>query len=203
LHKTIVSPLAGLDPFLLCYSTHGLHRGLHSYAASRLKVAAGAPAPNLALASRSKLHTDVENSYCTVRVTISEWVAPPAAVAITVTCETPTHAGEAALTKADPGDGAALDVARYGCRGGTGHKCRRGIKAGGISTVPFWKPATAQVTVWSVEPFTVAANCCGAAGTVRPCRFQFHFGFAVESSARDGLGPTGGDDVGIAFPPGS
>ncbi len=112
MREAIVSPLAGLDHFLLCYSTHGLRRGLHSYAASRLKVAGRrAPAPNFTLASRYKLYTDVENYSCTVRVTLSEWVAPPAAVAMTVTCETPTRVGEATVTKADPGDGAAVAVA--------------------------------------------------------------------------------------------
>lgn len=51
---------------------------------------------------------------------------------MTVPCETPTGVGEATVTKADPGDGAAVDLARYGCRGGSGHKGRRGIKASGI-----------------------------------------------------------------------
>jgi hypothetical protein len=36
MREAIVSPLAGLDHSLLCYSTHGLRRGLHSYAAARL-----------------------------------------------------------------------------------------------------------------------------------------------------------------------
>jgi hypothetical protein len=48
MREAIVSPLAGLDHSLLCYSTHGLRRGLHSYAAARLE-AAGRRA-------RSKLH---------------------------------------------------------------------------------------------------------------------------------------------------
>lgn len=98
--------------------------------------------------------------YCTVNVTTSPCEAPPAATAVTLICDVPNAVGVATVTKVDPGKAASADVAVTVTVAGLG------TTAGAVyrpvpSTVPFeLPPVTAQVTLWSVEPFTVALNCC-------------------------------------------
>ena len=98
--------------------------------------------------------------YCTVKVTTSPCAAPPAAVAVTVIWNVPNAVGAATMTRADPGAVAAAEVAVTATVAGLG------TTAGAVyrpvpSTDPLaLPPVTAQVTVWLVEPFTVAANCC-------------------------------------------
>lgn len=72
----------------------------------------------------------------------------------------PKPVGVATVTKVDPGEMASVDdaatvtVAGLGTTGGTLY---RPVP----STVPFeFPPETAQITLWLVEPFTVALNCC-------------------------------------------
>jgi hypothetical protein len=102
----------------------------------------------------------IDCPYCTVNVTGSPCAAPPAAVAVTVICVVPSAVGVATVTNVDPGDVAAADVAVTVTVAGFG------TTAGAVyspvpSTVPLvLPPMTAQVTLWLVEPFTVAANCC-------------------------------------------
>lgn len=98
--------------------------------------------------------------YCTVNVTRSECAAPPVAVAVTVICDVPNAVGVATVTKVDPGKVASADEAVTVTVTGFG------TTAGAVNNpVPFTvplalPPVTAQVTFWSVEPFTVALNCC-------------------------------------------
>lgn len=98
--------------------------------------------------------------YCTISVTMSGFGAAPTAVAVTVICQAPNLVGVAKFTRADPGAVAAADVAVTVAVAGLG------TTAGAVysplaSTVPFaFPPATAQVTLWFAELFTVAENCC-------------------------------------------
>jgi hypothetical protein len=97
--------------------------------------------------------------YCTVNVTTSPCAAPPAAVAVTVICDAPNAVGVATVTKVDPGVVVAADVAVTVTVAGFGTTA--GAEYSPPSTVPFaLPPVTAQVTLWLVEPFTVAVNCC-------------------------------------------
>ena len=99
-------------------------------------------------------------AYCTISVTTSACDAPPAAAAVTVTCVVPTAVGACTVTADDPGDAASADVADTVTLDGFG------TTAGAVYspvafTVPFVvPPVTAQVTLWLVELFTVAVNCC-------------------------------------------
>ena len=101
----------------------------------------------------------VNAPYCTIRVTTSPCAAPPAAIAVTVICDVPNRVGVCTVTAADPGEVAAADAAVTVTVAGFG------TSAGAVyspvaSTAPFaLPPVTAQVTLWSVELLTVAANC--------------------------------------------
>jgi hypothetical protein len=118
-----------------------------------------APRTSKEVFSASVLRTTTDR-YCTVKVTASPCAAPPPAVAVTVICDVPNAVGVATVTNVDPGFAAAADVAVTVTVAGFG------TTAGAVyrpvpSTVPLALPfMTAQVTLWLVEPFTVAANCC-------------------------------------------
>jgi hypothetical protein len=96
----------------------------------------------------------VKSPYCTVSVTTSPCGAPPAAVAVTVTCDVPTAVGAATVRKADPGAAPVAGIAVTVTVAGFG------TTAGGVYSpvppiVPFaLPPVTAQVTLW------LAVNCC-------------------------------------------
>jgi len=95
-----------------------------------------------------------------LKVTTSPCAAPPAAVAVTIICDAPTPVGVATVTKVDPGVEAAADVAVTVTVAGFG-----ATAGAAYSPVPFTvpfplPPVTAQVTLWLVESFTVAVNCC-------------------------------------------
>jgi len=85
--------------------------------------------------------------YCTISVTISPCAAPAAAVAVTVIWDVPNAVGIATVTKVDPGEAAAADVAVTVIVAGFG------TTAGAVynpvpSTVPLpLPPATSQVTL--------------------------------------------------------
>ena len=95
----------------------------------------------------------VNAPYCTISVTASLCAGPPAAVAVTVTCDVPSAVGAATVTNADPAAPPAAVAVTVTVAG-------FGTTAGGVympvpSTVPFaLPPVTAQVTLW------LAVNCC-------------------------------------------
>jgi hypothetical protein len=109
---------------------------------------------------QSRAASQPPSLYCTVNVTTSACVAPPAAEAVTVICDVPKLVGVASVTRVDPGELASADVAVTVTVAGLGTTA--GVVYSPVpSTWPFAPPpVTAHVTVWLVEPFTVALNCC-------------------------------------------
>jgi hypothetical protein len=75
-------------------------------------------------------------------------------------CDVPKAVGVSTFTVAKPGDGAAGDVAVTVTAAGFGTTAGA-VYSPDAFTVPFaLPPVTAQVTLWFVDPFTVAVNCC-------------------------------------------